>query len=255
MIKTFLLWCFIALKLNIGADNWHDVEDIILKATNNLENTLICVDVDNVLTYTNHPCTYSHNFKAHYNVLKDKTTQEIDNAWGEVFMQNPQAILDSYAKPTIQKLQNLGGQVVGLTSLAAGKDYTIIHKRNSDMENIFGIKPIDAEKFTDPNLGIFAGSCLTTDGTKSKGLLLRKFLPLMKKPVEVVVFIDDSEKNLDDVREHLPKNYKYIAIHYTGYQTQIPPTKVSRDQFIAFWSEYLPSLSANYEENKTTKSE
>jgi hypothetical protein len=248
MRKLFVLWCIAAFNIvatpcikNIEADNWKEVEKIILDKTNNLkEFTLFFVDVDNVLTYTNVPSSSPSNVATYCSLFKAYSAEALDAAWGRVFMNNPQAVLDEYSRTAIKNIQNLGGKIIGLTSLIAGKNEEIIQKRNDMLDHMFGIIPVINRKFSDKSAGIFFNRCITTNGSKiGKSKAARKFLSIMKNKPKVIAFIDDSEKNLENVRKNLPKDYKFVAIHYVGYKKQIPKQSVTREEFEAFWTRYL----------------
>ncbi|MDR3224477.1 MAG: DUF2608 domain-containing protein [Holosporales bacterium] len=244
MIRSFIWWLLAIFNINIEVDNWHDVEKVVLERTNNLkEETLFCVDVDNVLTFTDHPCTYPHNIKEHFDFFKEKRIEKmLDTAWGKIFMGNPQAILDNYSISAIKNIQKLGGKVLGLTALVAGDNGEIIKKRNDNLDKIFGINTVHNVAFARTDAGVLCDRCITTDGEKPNGKagILKVFMDSLDFKIKTIVFIDDSERNLNDVRKSLPKSYKYIAIHYVGYKKQIPQKVVTRQQFERFWEGMLP---------------
>jgi hypothetical protein len=227
-------------KENIEANNWEEIWKIVnekIGATK--KNILFLVDVDNVLTFTNHPCTYPDNFKTHYSSLKKKTPKEMNDTWGKVFMNEPQKVIDDCAELVINDWQKRGGKVIGFTALVAGENGEIIERRNDNLRVMFGIRPVLTKHQRMPD-AVFYPSCISTDGEKlGKGIALCKFLSIMKNKPKIIVFIDDSEKNLENVRKELPSEYTFIAIHYTGYKTQIPRNPVTRAQFKKFWSQYF----------------
>ncbi|MDR1333366.1 MAG: DUF2608 domain-containing protein [Holosporales bacterium] len=248
LVMVFLVACGCEVtrdtrKENIEASNWKEVERIVdERVGTSKEGVLFFVDVDNVLTFTDHPCTYPNNVKEHCGSFKGKSAQEINDAWGRVFMNNPQKTIDGFAPVLIRDWQTKGGKVLGLTSLVAGEDNTVFLRRAWNLQSTFGVLPsYELLHKVVPGHLVLSLACATTNGDKvSKGVAICEILPLLKSKPKAIVFIDDSEKNLESARKEIPGDYHVITIHYTGYKTQIPQAQVTREQFEDFWKQYFP---------------
>jgi 1,4-dihydroxy-2-naphthoate octaprenyltransferase len=227
--------------VNIESSSWAEVQKVVdERVGTSKKGVLFLVDVDNVLTFTDHPCTYPDNVKTHYAFFNGQSAEEINEAWGKVFMNNPQKVIDDYAASVISDWQKNGGSVMGFTSLVVGENNEVIQRRNGNLQAMFGMQPVLSVPQKTAGGAVFYPSCISTDGEKlGKGEALRECLPKMKSKPRVMVFIDDSEKNLVSVREKTPDNCILITIHYTGYQTQIPQSPVTRSQFEEFWKQHL----------------
>jgi hypothetical protein len=228
---------------SIEADSWEEIWNVVNERVGtSKKGILFLVDIDNVLTFTNHPCTYPDNVKAHYAFFDGKSSESIGAAWGKVFMNNPQKVIDDCAELVINIWQKNEGKVIGFTSLVVGEDHEIIKKRNGDLQTIFGVHPLLEQPMEASDGAVFYPSCISTNGEKlGKGEVLCEFLLKLKaknRP-KVIIFIDDKEKNLESVRKQTPTGYDLITVHYTGYKTQIPQSPVTMNQFKKFWKQYF----------------
>jgi hypothetical protein len=221
------------------AKTWNEVAEIVSKYVDNMAETLVLVDVDNVLTYAKDPCTYPVNMRAYRAILSGKSPEQMDAAWAKVFMSVSQQTLDNDSVKVIRDWREGGATVYSVTALVAGKNDEVIKRRNKDMQEKFGIGPV-LHSTQRNEAGVFFSSCGSTDGSdRGKGDAGLKLLQLLEKRPKCVIMIDDNASFLANGRSAFHGKVDFVSIQYTGSETQIPNAKVTMERFEKFWRKYF----------------
>ncbi len=242
---------------------------------------LICFDIDYTLMTSVESCGHYTNIMAY----KDEFLSFYDSMTIEEqivllnlanTMLTPK-LVDKEAPKNIANLLYKGFQAIALTGSITGKlgkitsmenwRYRVLRDLEIDFSSVF--PQHDYIEFSDmPSFlgsipvfykGILMASTFHTaqhsDYTATKGSVLVKFLQLIDYMPKLVVFIDDSEKYLDEVGStlsHFDTTVEYQGIHYTKglqYGTRI----VSKDKFMKFWwgvAKDAKQIVSNYRRTK-----
>jgi Protein of unknown function (DUF2608) len=223
MCKIFrylaVTFCCLATCLQaeiIEADSIHDIRHHIDPET------LVIFDIDNTLMEPSQTLGSDQWFYHRIESFKAKGMDQQSalekslSEWMSVQSITKVKVVEEGTVELIKRLQNEGYTVMGLTTRGLGLSTRTIFQLDSLNINLTTTAPTHEEVFFMNNHGVlFRGGILFTAGTH-KGVALAKFLHLIEKAPDNIVFINDKWSNIREV-EVICEKYQvpFIGLRYS----------------------------------------
>ncbi len=214
-----VVFCFLACYAQaviIEADSIHDIRNHIDPET------LVIFDIDNTLMEPSQTLGsdqwFYHRIGEHKAKGMDQQSalEKSLSEWMSVQSITKVKVVEEGTVELIKRLQDEGYTVMGLTTRGLGLSTRTIFQLESLHINLSVTAPTHEEVFFINNHGVlFRGGILFTAGTH-KGLALAKFLHLIEKAPENIVFINDKWSNIREV-EVICEKYQvpFIGLRYS----------------------------------------
>ena len=218
-------------------------------------------DIDMVLVQSNNPAFQMKNMKIYKAVLTEifasLSPLEKDVTLNLTIMNSGSNLVEKNIPKTIQKIYRTSPKLVALTASFSGAlnnsqeiidlRYQQLKKFGIDFSNSFPeFKTIIFEKIPTyfDNHPQFKHGIMSSNGegnSINKGNITVEFLKTVNYTPDVIIFVDDRDKNLKDVEQALKDfnpNIRYVGIHYKGAE-QYPSTSISKEKFTEAWMEIV----------------
>ncbi|MEM1283743.1 MAG: DUF2608 domain-containing protein [Chlamydiota bacterium] len=250
-----ITFCFFAAYVQaeiIEADSIHDIRHHIDPET------LVIFDIDNTLM---EPAQTLGSDQWFYHRIGEYKAKGMDqqvaleqslSEWMSVQSITKVKIVEEGTAELIKRLQNEGYTLMGLTTRGLGLSTRTIFQLDSLHINLSVTAPTQEEVFFMNNHGVlFRGGILFTAGSH-KGVALAKFLHLIEKTPNNIVFINDKWSNIREV-EVICEKYQ---VPFTGLRYNYVDGKVANfNQDIADlqWEEFGKILSDEDAEKRLLK--
>lgn len=215
--------------------------------------TLGVFDIDMVLVHTTVPAYQMPNMKRHKGLLKELleplTQTEKDLALNLIVNSSETALIDSKTPEIINEIFKLTPKLITLTGSLSGalgnvKNMTESRYRALKACGLDFSRSFPAlQEMTFKNIQSYLGNypeyyrgIFSANGGK-KGIVLIEFLKMTHYVPKTVIFIDDRDKNVEEVGEAIARfnpNIHFVGIVYKGAE-RFPSKPVSAADFKAAW--------------------
>ncbi|ANH78423.1 DUF2608 domain-containing protein [Candidatus Chlamydia sanziniae] len=202
------------------------IEDIVPLVD---KDTWVLVDLDNCMFQGAQALGHANWF---YDAIQQKIAKGIskNTAIAEVYpdwiqSQNLCTVqpIEKNFVPILTAFQNQGIVVMGLTHRCSNLEAITIRQVNSLNFNFFKTAPTQTN-FNVPTQipGFYSHGILFVGDFNKKSDVFARFLALINKFPEKIVFIDDRRDNVEDLERLTNQSIKYTGVHYTAIQYASP---------------------------------
>lgn len=240
------LFCTTAQAEIVQTANLQPIIDAIQKSD---ENTLVVVDVDDVLVKADDQILQIAHKKELDKIIADLSQkysrEKIEDLTSIVFSQYQKSLVDPKIREVFNLLKSRNIKFIALTAAPTGKlgqiqsleDWRIEDLKKFGFDFSLSFPDIQPTTFTNlPSLKnpkqfcSYKGGILFTCDVP-KGEVLKAFLSLIKHQFNKIIFVDDLHKNLESVKKFCKESgITYHGFEYTATQGSITPLNKKRAQ-------------------------
>lgn len=207
---------------------------------------LVIFDFNYTLMYPSEPCLHKNNIKLHEDIFNDVTKQLSSKEADEFLTQMKRTANQTLVNPDFPNFLKRHEGVNFLICSGAWKDNADIYLQQLSangvsIKNNYGFSEFEFSEFK-ANRGrrpIYKNGLILVNRGK-KGPVLKSFLSKLSEKPKLIIFVDNSHKKLDSVKElasTLP-DIRFVIVEYLEYKTKNMPT-VSADTFRKYWERQL----------------
>ncbi len=236
---------------SVTCEQLYDITHVEQLLTNSLKQykpseILVIFDFNYTLMYPLEPCLHKNNMKLYENIFND-VTKQLSSAEADEFLTE----IKRTANQTLvnQDFPNFLKRHDGVNFLVCSSAW----KDNADMylkqlsakgvsiKNHYGFSEFEFDEFkAHEGRRPFYKDGLILVNKGKKGPVLKSFLNRLSDKPKLIIFVDNSHKKLDSVKELASAllDIKFVIVEYLEYKTKNMP-KVSADTFRKYWERQL----------------
>ncbi|MCR5224836.1 MAG: DUF2608 domain-containing protein [Alphaproteobacteria bacterium] len=229
-------------------DNIAHVEQLLANSLKQYESheILVVFDFNYTLMYPLEPCLHTNNIhlykKLFKEMLKKLSHVEADKFLTGLMTTRNQALVNQNL-PLFLKQHKDVNFLVCSSSLKNNIDayLNLLATNGVSIKNHYGLPEFEFNEFKSYAVGrpIYKNGVILTN-REEKGAVLNSFLNKLFKKPKLVIFVDNSPKKLDSIKElasTLPDT-KFVIVEYSEYKTKNIP-QVSAEAFRKYWEHQL----------------
>lgn len=225
------------------------------------KDTLVVLDIDYTLTQPSYPAFQYGNFKANYEFVKN-TMQLVSDKRSEfstaIATSSEGVLIEMNAPLVIENLRKKGAKVLLLSAILTGEWANISDVMEWRVQNIkkigiisddFGIvgklKFHNIQSYRENFPEISNGILLTNGELVTKAEVLNELLKKMQWKPKQIIFVDDSRKNIEEMRNYTSENgidffgYEYKGAKHGKYTT------ITKESFELEWNKIKEDVISN----------
>lgn len=252
----------------ISSKNLHILEDIIIQKNKKIavQDILVVFDFDNTLMAMNQDIGSDQWYNWQSKVIAENNKKEkMFNSKSELFEAHYKIFALGSMHPVeadtvkiVKKIQNQKIKTFILTSRGSG------YRNDTEME----LDQVDLS-FKESSVGPEGGypSRFIPEGTdlkkeisymdgilmgsgQDKGILLKYILDKTKTKFKVIIFIDDTLKNIENVEESFKESVDLVTVYYTHEQERVDQLDKNKKNILRDWKKIKKTFDYFNEDNR-----
>ncbi len=252
--RILSLFCFLILLLSgcSKSDNITEykqvtdlavVDSLVSTSEFNPKDILVIFDFNYTLTHPTVPCFHKDNIDAHKKIfkkiLKRLSPEQIDLMLSQMKSTEAQELISNEFSTFFKKHLDVNFLVCSSSLEQNADDFLkFLNENNVIVRNGYNLENFSFLNFKEYLSGhpVYKNGVIVTNRAKKGDILIDFFKRISRKP-KLIIFVDNSVKKLDDVKNALKTlpNTKLIIVEYCGYKNKKIPS-VSEEEFTAYWS-------------------